>query len=1152
MPINEQDVFKGNIFENAIKQADAYLKKINNIIKNLKMLSQISVEGIEGLKPAVIKDYETLNKKLKETIVTQELITEAKKEAKQVENALIEVKKKAIKTDDQLYKIEKDIHAQQEVTNKTAKQRIIISQEEIKATEKINYLKTRQAQIDAENSLIASELIKKNKEQAKANLGMIDAYKKLEDARNKAQRKLKNEIAQYGELDDRVKKTRIEFEKLDKSYRNINKIAKDGHMDVGRYGLAIGGVAKNLIGAFGLIGGVQLFASVMRSSFKIMKDFEKGMDVLASITGGTKEEMKALKEQIQNFGGVMGKMELIEASTDMARIGYTANQVRQSLNGVVLGASAMGAEVSDVAELSAKAINIFGLKVTDTERVVSTLAVSANKTGTSFDYFKTSLPYASVGARNLGYSIEQLSAFLGILADNGIQASKAGTGLRDIFTDLSVKGMSLDEALDMIAKSTNKDKTAFELFGKTSKDVAIILSNNRGKFDQLTKSISNQEEALKNLADVKTDNLAGDIDRMTVAWDEFILSVENGDGVIATFFRGITNDITKLIGILKGIDSDIDIELKNNKLVKLVKFTAGDFNAFSRNDLSDSTLRDQLERGYTNKGAKDERTVKSVLDNKIGTRTELLKKFQTQLDNTTESQYKYLKAQSLKTISSRFDKALLAEGEEMKDIVELKRVYLADLEKEINALEKTEALVLKGVETEASRISMEELSFENKEKERLKRAKALAEEEELRARATGLIGIQRNLISDLSDDLEKAKDETIITKLNTDLEKANAELERLLGLGKKIEEEEIKLINTDEIQNILDEQDRLLSQGFAKDYETKAGFDGTITAEEYKDYEKNLTLIHKQELERQLNDTELKGVERLELQREYNNLIIQMNKDASDKIQEQKAKEDKAREDKLKAEQEAIEILSTMDEAYANKKLANIDKQIQASQKEQDRLKEIASKNSTDQSKGIIEAEKKQIELEKKKEKIIKARLRRENLLMFNGYVMKALADEADKTPLLTAIKEMAKTQVASNLVVGGKYKNGSDFIGNGKGSEVKVHNGTDGHLGWLDYGEMVFDNKESNELRGLGFGTRKSVIEALKLKTSSLKIIPVGQSQSELIDINKQVVSILQNLPNNMPSQNINYNPFFHHLVEENKRGNSRSVRLQKIGKLA
>jgi hypothetical protein len=296
--------------------------------------------------------------------------------------------------------------------------------------------------------------------------------------------------------------------------------------------------------------------------------------------------------------------------------------------------------------------------------------------------------------------------------------------------------------------------------------------------------------------------------------------------------------------------------------------------------------------------------------------------------------------------------------------------------------------------------------------------------------------------------------------------------------------------------------------------------------------------------------------EELEIQKELNDLNLELEKEKLDKenlrAEEQKAKEDKAREDKLKAEQEAIEILSTMDEAYANKKLANIDKQIQASQKEQDRLKEIASKNSTDQSKGIIEAEKKQIELEKKKEKIIKARLRRENLLMFNGYVMKALADEEDKTPLLTAIKEMAKTQVASNLVVGGKYKDGSDFIGNGKGSEVKVHNGTDGHLGWLNYGEMVFDNKESNELRGLGFGTRKSVIEALKLNTSSLKIIPVGQSQSELIDINKQVVSLLQNLPNNMPSQNINYNPFYHHLVEENKRGNSRSVRIQKIGKLA
>ena len=65
------------------------------------------------------------------------------------------------------------------------------------------------------------------------------------------------------------------FKNLDNALRKVNNTARDGRRDVGRYGIALKGIGSNLVGALGIVGGVQLFAQGLKETFNIVKNFSK-------------------------------------------------------------------------------------------------------------------------------------------------------------------------------------------------------------------------------------------------------------------------------------------------------------------------------------------------------------------------------------------------------------------------------------------------------------------------------------------------------------------------------------------------------------------------------------------------------------------------------------------------------------------------------------------------------------------------------------------------------------------------------------------------------------------------------------------------------------------------------------------------------------
>lgn len=342
---------------------------------------------------------------------------------------------------------------------------------------------------------------------------------------------------------------------LDKSIKDLDSSLGLSNRNVGNYTSAfgkLGAVIPGLIAGFGVAGGIQMFDSVVKNAFNTIKEFDSAQSELASILETNKTGIAEITDLTLKLGATTAftSTQATKAATELAKLGFSQNEIGQSLEGIINGSLALGSEIPETAELVAATLKAFNLDAKDTNRVVSTLAAGANATSLGFESLRTSLGNVAPAASAANYTVEQTVALLGLITDNGIDASTAGTSLRNMFIQLSAKGITLDEALNQIANSQNKLTKATEIFDVRSAVSALALANQKDRVEGLTKALTGQESVLDEMVNVRMDNLEGSLKLLNSAWEGFILSIEKGDGVLAKMTRGIIDSTTSLLNLI--------------------------------------------------------------------------------------------------------------------------------------------------------------------------------------------------------------------------------------------------------------------------------------------------------------------------------------------------------------------------------------------------------------------------------------------------------------------------------------------------------------------------------------------------------------------------------------------------------------------------
>ena len=375
-----------------------------------------------------------------------------------------------------------------------------------------------------------------------------------------------------GNSDKNIKKVDKDVKKLGK---NVGDVSKKGSKEIGNLNDSfavmpgsIGRVVQSFkalklamlssgIGAFVVVAGA--LAGLFAAATAKGAEFAKQMSTLKAILGdqGTVANMNALAKSAKDLGSTtqFTAVQVGELQTEFAKLGFVTDQILDATKATLDLAASMEVDLASAAMLAGSTVSAFGLKASDTQQVVDVLALSTSSSALGFSELVESLKNVAPAAKGLDVSLERTTAMLGVLANNGIKGSRAGSGLSAALIELKKKGLTVDEAIVKVNNSTDGMMLAMELAGSTGGKALSILASKAPDIDKLTESLKESEGAAAAMAEVRLDNLAGDTTKLESAWEGFLLSIEDGEGIFNTAARTLVQYWTLVLGVITTVNS---------------------------------------------------------------------------------------------------------------------------------------------------------------------------------------------------------------------------------------------------------------------------------------------------------------------------------------------------------------------------------------------------------------------------------------------------------------------------------------------------------------------------------------------------------------------------------------------------------------------
>jgi len=392
-----------------------------------------------------------------------------------------------------------------------------------------------------------------------------------------------------GSSDKNIAKTNSQVDKLDKGVKSVSKSSTNLNDSFAVMPGSIGRVVQSFkalkiamlssgIGAIVVaVGGLAgLFAAATAKG----AEFAKQMSTLRAVLGeqGTVANMEALAQSAKDLGSStqFTAIQVGELQTEFAKMGFSTQQILDSTKATLDLAASMEVDLASAAMLAGSTVNAFGLEASDTQKVVDVLAKSTSTSALDFASLSESLKMAAPIAKATGRTIQETAAMLGVLANTNIKGSLAGTGLSKIFMELNKKGIDLKDALEQVKNSSNGLTTATKLVGSVGAKSLLNLAAKSDDLDELTESLKNAKGAAAAMAEVRLDNLAGDTTKLGSAWEGFMLSLEDGEGIFnkaarfsVQWITALISGITKASAFLGAFFSEINDSLSAFHLLKL-------------------------------------------------------------------------------------------------------------------------------------------------------------------------------------------------------------------------------------------------------------------------------------------------------------------------------------------------------------------------------------------------------------------------------------------------------------------------------------------------------------------------------------------------------------------------------------------------------
>ncbi len=317
--------------------------------------------------------------------------------------------------------------------------------------------------------------------------------------------------------------------------------------DVMKLGSSIPMLGKVAI-AIGLIAGASYLAVKAVSPMVAQyASFDDTMRQVGAVTHATKLEFTALTNTALRLGAETSftAKEAADGMRYLGMAGFTTKQILQGIPGVMNLARAGAVDMGVAADVATNIGSAFGHTADEIGYVGDVMTVAFTGSNTDVRMMADTMKYAGSVARTAGQSLESVSVAAGVLANNGIQGTLAGTDLKNLMVDLArnetIFGVAtadangemrdmLDVMKDIGAVTANwseQEKTSkfFEVFGERSSKSAMQLAFNGAMIDQLRGKMSNFHGEASRIAQQMDEGIGGTGRRISSAWEGVVLTI---------------------------------------------------------------------------------------------------------------------------------------------------------------------------------------------------------------------------------------------------------------------------------------------------------------------------------------------------------------------------------------------------------------------------------------------------------------------------------------------------------------------------------------------------------------------------------------------------------------------------------------------------
>lgn len=298
--------------------------------------------------------------------------------------------------------------------------------------------------------------------------------------------------------------------------------------------LTVAGTLLKYFLAFRAITAVfQLFNELTFKSFKRAIQFEKALGDLSAIINTTAAETAKLSDEIFRVAGSTSftAEEIAGLQKALGKLGASASEIVNLTRPVALLAQALGESPEGAATALKKFLNQFNESSEEAGRFSNAIVGIVNESALSLQTLGTSMQYVGPLAYQAGLSFEETASYLGVLADNGLSASRAGTGLRAVLAEAAKSGQPFAQFIEGIADEGLNAAKALDIFGKRGAGAALVLAKNQGAVKDLNAQLQDSER-LFNANAKQMATTQGQIDLLNSAYNKF--SIRLGEAITNT------------------------------------------------------------------------------------------------------------------------------------------------------------------------------------------------------------------------------------------------------------------------------------------------------------------------------------------------------------------------------------------------------------------------------------------------------------------------------------------------------------------------------------------------------------------------------------------------------------------------------------------